>query len=112
MISIAHTRKFFTAALVGLLAFATTTGTQAQDVRPAKVETNAIKTLTIDIAEIQKPWIGDLDGMSERGFIRVLTVNSKTIYFLDKGVQRGTAVDYARLFEEELNKKLIAEKKL
>lgn len=69
-------------------------------------------TLTIDLAKIQTPWSGDLDGMVERGFIRVLTVNSKTIYFVDKGVLRGTAVDYARLFEEELNKKLLAEKKL
>ena len=50
--------------------------------------------------------------MIERRVIRVLTVNSKTIYFVDKGVLRGTAVDYARLFEEELNKKLLAEKKL
>ena len=68
--------------------------------------------LTIDVASIQKPWTGDLDGMIERRLIRVLTVNSKTIYFVDRGVQRGTAVDYARLFEEELNKKLLAEKKL
>ena len=69
-------------------------------------------TLTIDVAAMQKPWTGDLDGMIERRVIRVLTVNSKTFYFLDKGVQRGTAVDFVRLFEEELNKKLAAEKKL
>ena len=69
-------------------------------------------TLTIDLAKAQKPWTGDLDGMIEHRLIRVLTVNSKTIYFLDKGVLRGTAVDYVRLFEEELNKKLAAEKKL
>ena len=50
--------------------------------------------------------------MIERRVIRVLTVNSKTIYFLDKGVLRGTAVEYARLFEDELNKKLAADKKL
>ena len=50
--------------------------------------------------------------MIERRIIRVLTVNSKTIYFVDKGVLRGTAVEYARLFEEDLNKKLKAEKKL
>src|SRR5882672_908546 len=72
----------------------------------------ADETLTIDLAAIQKPWTGDLDGMVERRLIRVLTVNSKTIYFLDKGVQRGTAVDFVRLFEEELNKKLAGEKKL
>ena len=72
----------------------------------------ADETLTIDLAKVQKPWTGDLDGMIERRSIRVLTVNSKTIYFVDKGVLRGTAVEYARLFEEDLNKKLRAEKKL
>jgi len=50
--------------------------------------------------------------MIERRIIRVLTVNSKTIFFLDKGVERGIAVDYGRLFEAELNKKLAAENKL
>ena len=72
----------------------------------------ADETLTIDLAKVQKPWTGDLDGMIERRSIRVLTVNSKTIYFVDRGVLRGTAVEYARLFEEDLNKKLRAEKKL
>jgi membrane-bound lytic murein transglycosylase MltF len=42
----------------------------------------------------------------------VLTVNSKTFYFVDKGVLRGTVVDSFRLFEDELNKKLAAENKL
>lgn len=69
-------------------------------------------TLTIDPAAWQKPWSGDLDGMIERRVIRVLTVYSKTGYFIDKGVQRGSAVDYARLFEDALNKRLAAEKKL
>ncbi|MDN5940846.1 MAG: lytic transglycosylase F [Nitrospira sp.] len=50
--------------------------------------------------------------MIERRVIRVLTVNSKTIHFLDKGVLRGTAVEFVRLFEEELNKKLAGDKKL
>ena len=50
--------------------------------------------------------------MIERRLIRVLTVNSKTIYFVDKGVPRGTALEYGRLFEQELNKKLAAEKRL
>jgi hypothetical protein len=67
-------------------------------------------TLTIDPAQMQKPWTGDLDGMIERRVIRVLTVNSKTFYFHDKGTQRGTVVDSFRLFEDELNKKLSAEK--
>ena len=69
-------------------------------------------TLSINLTESQKPWTGDLDGMIERQIIRVLTVNSKTIYFIDKGVQRGTAVDFAMKFQEDLNRKLAAEHKL
>ena len=47
----------------------------------------ARETLTIDLAEMTKPWTGDLDGMIKRRFIRVLTVYSKTLYFGDKGAQ-------------------------
>jgi membrane-bound lytic murein transglycosylase MltF len=53
----------------------------------------------------QKPWTGDLDGMMKRRYIRVLTVYSKTMYFLDKNTQRGTVYDSMKAFEEELNKK-------
>jgi membrane-bound lytic murein transglycosylase MltF len=81
----------------------------AQGPAPQKA---ARERLTIDVAEMKKPWTGDLDGMIERRVIRVLTVYSKTVYFADKGVQRGIAVDYVRQFEDELNKKLAAENKL
>lgn len=68
--------------------------------------------LTIAHEDVMKPWIGDLDGMIARRVIRVLTVYSKTFYFVDKGVQRGTAYDIFRLFETDLNKKLARDKKL
>ena len=68
-------------------------------------------TLTIDLGHA-KPWTGDLDGMIERRVIRVLTVNSKTFFFVDKGVNRGIVVDHFRLLEDDLNKKLEAEGKL
>ena len=42
---------------------------------------------------------------------RPLTTHSKTFYFLDKGVQRGATYDFLRLFEDDLNKKLAANKK-
>jgi hypothetical protein len=51
--------------------------------------------LTISPEELMKPWNGDLDGMVERGFIRVLTTYSKTFYFVDKGVQRGRSPTYS-----------------
>jgi len=68
--------------------------------------------LTIDPTLLMKPWKGDLDGMIERGYIRVLTTYSKTFYFADKGVQRGSTYDAFRVFEEDLNKKLAKQKKL
>jgi membrane-bound lytic murein transglycosylase MltF len=81
----------------------------AQEPPPQKTSR---ETLTIDLAQMTKPWTGDLDGMIKRRVIRVLTVYSKTLYFGDKGAQRGIVVDYAREFEEELNKSLAADKKL
>jgi membrane-bound lytic murein transglycosylase MltF len=49
-------------------------------------------------------WTGDLDGMTERRMIRVLTVYSKTLYFIDKGTPRGTAYDQGRLLEDAINR--------
>ena len=63
------------------------------------------RKLAVDPKEIQKPWTGDLDGMVQRGIIRVLTVYSKTFYFTDKGTERGATYDWFRLFEQDLNKK-------
>src|SRR5262249_38581251 len=62
--------------------------------------------LGISVTEITKPWTGDLDGMVDRRLIRVLTVYSRTQYFIDQGTPRGTAYDQGKLLEDELNKKL------
>jgi membrane-bound lytic murein transglycosylase MltF len=51
-------------------------------------------------------WTGDLDGMIERRYIRVLTTYSKTNFFIDQGTQRGLIPDAFKLFEDDLNKKL------
>ena len=77
----------------------TQTAAEPEESAPAP-EQAADETLSIDVASLNKPWTGDLDGMIERRLIRVLTVNSKTTYFMDKGVLRGTAIDYGRLFEQ------------
>jgi membrane-bound lytic murein transglycosylase MltF len=80
----------------------------------AKPSTPAPKReqLTISPEEVKKPWTGDLDGMIKRGFIRVLTVYSKTFYTVDKGIQRGAAYDAGTLFVTDLNKKLAKDNKL
>jgi hypothetical protein len=97
--------------MLGLACFCLLPGDPALAQKPPPQKA-AGATLTIDPTEMQKAWSGDLDGMIERRVIRVLTVNSKTSYFLDKAAQRGTVVDLFRSFEEELNKKLAGGKKL
>jgi membrane-bound lytic murein transglycosylase MltF len=52
-----------------------------------------------------KKWTGDLDGMIQRRVVRVLTVYSKTFYFIDKDTQRGIVYDAMKAFEEDLNTK-------
>jgi membrane-bound lytic murein transglycosylase MltF len=58
------------------------------------------------VATMLKPWTGDLDGMVERRYVRMLVTFSKTNYFLDGPVQRGATYDGAKLFEQFLNDRL------
>ena len=46
------------------------------------------------------------EAMVERRIVRVLTTYSKTLYFIDRGIPRGTAYDQGRLFEDVLNAKI------
>src|SRR5262245_25020354 len=62
--------------------------------------------LGIPLSEITKPWTGDLDGMIGRRMIRILTVYSHTLYFVDSGIPRGTAYDQGKLLEADLNRRL------
>src|SRR5690606_12627311 len=42
----------------------------------------------------------------KRRLIRVLVAHSKTLYFLDRGFERGIDAEYARALESHLNRKL------
>jgi membrane-bound lytic murein transglycosylase MltF len=55
-------------------------------------------------AKLHEPFKGDLDEMVKRRLVRVGVTYGRTNYFVDKGVQRGVAYEYARLMEDELNK--------
>jgi membrane-bound lytic murein transglycosylase MltF len=57
-------------------------------------------------------WTGDLDGMIERGVVRVLTVHSKTNYFLDGARERGLVAEASQALEALLNKKLRRQRKI
>src|SRR5258706_1311217 len=51
-----------------------------------------------------KPWRGDFDAMLERRMIRVLVPFSRTLYFNDRGHERGLTADFVRDFERFVNK--------
>jgi membrane-bound lytic murein transglycosylase MltF len=50
-------------------------------------------------------WTGDFDKMLENRRIRILVPPSRTLYFSDKGRERGVTGDTVRDFERYLNKK-------
>jgi len=52
-----------------------------------------------------KPWTGDLDQMIERRVVRVLAPHSRTLFYIDKGQERGLSAELARDFERFLNTK-------
>lgn len=69
--------------------------------RPAQNEAPGPVTLEF----VNKPWIGDLDGMRERRLIRALVPYSRTFYFVDGATQRGVSYEYVRQFEDAFNTK-------
>src|SRR5262245_24456207 len=52
-----------------------------------------------------KEWKGDFDGMLERRAIRILVPYSRTLYYSDKGRERGVTAENIRDFEQYLNAK-------
>jgi len=48
-------------------------------------------------------WKDDFEGMRDRRLVRILVVYSKTFYFIDKGVQRGSTYEAGMQFEKVLN---------
>jgi membrane-bound lytic murein transglycosylase MltF len=56
-------------------------------------------------AILNQPFKGDLDEMVKRRLVRVGVTYNRTNYFVEKGVQRGVAYEYAKLMEDELNKR-------
>jgi hypothetical protein len=56
-----------------------------------------------------RTWIGDFDGMQKRRQIRIIVPYSKTIFFIDKGEQLGTAAEWGDEFDKWLNEGIKAE---
>ena len=56
-----------------------------------------------------REWKGDFDAMLKRRVIRVLVPYSRTLYYNDKGRERGISAEGVRAFEQYLNKKYAAQ---
>jgi ABC-type amino acid transport substrate-binding protein len=82
-----------------LLLAAVVAPVQAQTVQPALPDSAA------PVLPLPSVRLGDFDMMKQRRLIRILVPFSRTIYFLDKGAERGTAAEFGRQFETWLNKK-------
>ena len=57
------------------------------------------------LAISNQPWIGDFDAMLERRLIRVYSPYSRSLYFIDKGRERGVGAELVRDFERWVNQK-------
>lgn len=61
--------------------------------------------LNQDHAPLLGKFTDDFDAMEKRRLVRIIVPFSKTIYFIDKGAQYGTAVDFGTEFQKVLNAK-------
>jgi membrane-bound lytic murein transglycosylase MltF len=85
---------------IGAIALAAAFAIHAQaPAAPTKPRAMKIESVTED------KFLGDFDKMLERRRIRVLVPYSRTLYFNDKGTQRGLTADLMREFEQHLNRK-------
>ena len=58
------------------------------------------------LEHVNEPWTGDLDGMTKRGFIRILTVHNPLFFTFDALEHRGLAPELGKLLEEHLAEEL------
>jgi len=86
------------AVVLGTLVVAFSSATLPQEPTKAAAPARAMSTDT-------RVWKDDFDAMVERRVIRVLVPYSRTLYFNDKGRERGVTADLVRQFEQYINKK-------
>ena len=97
------TKWFTTCSVVSALFFGTSFASLAQQ---AGADTKAASTTARRALPTQtKEWKGDFDGMIKRRHMRFLVPYSRTLYFNDKGRERGITADTARDFEHYINRK-------
>jgi membrane-bound lytic murein transglycosylase MltF len=95
-------RARFSAGAAVLCALAGASLAAGQSAPKQAAPADSVRRLAIS----NKPWTGDLDRLAERRMIRVLVPYSRTLYYTDRGRERGLTADLVREFEQYLNRKL------
>ena len=88
--------------LAGMLA-AGLSGSAATAQTPAPTPPPAATPAPRKLQIANKPWTGDFDKMLERRMIRVYAPFSRSLYFSDRGRERGLAVELVRDWERYIN---------
>jgi membrane-bound lytic murein transglycosylase MltF len=88
-------------SLAGAQTTAPTRAELQQSFRQAGKQASQARKL--DIANT--PWTGDFDRMLERHVIRVVVPYSRSLYFTDRGNERGLSAELARDFERWVNER-------
>jgi membrane-bound lytic murein transglycosylase MltF len=88
-----------------LLGFVVAAHAQTSPAGPAAKPAGGPDAKVRQLAIVNKPWKGDFDAMLQRRMIRVYVPYSRSLYFVDRGRERGLAVELVRDFERWVNQK-------
>jgi membrane-bound lytic murein transglycosylase MltF len=89
---------------VALFALIALTAVSTAAERPTGSELSGARGAQ-QMLQANRPLAGDFDAMLERRYIRVLAPFSRSLFFVDKGRERGITADLARDFERYVNRK-------
>ena len=92
-------------ATLSLAALVCTSAIGAESAQPDPKAADSADAHARRLAVANQPWSGDFDGMIERRMIRVYVPYSRSLYFIDKGRERGLGVELIRDFERWVNQK-------
>ncbi|MCC6608939.1 MAG: lytic transglycosylase F [Burkholderiales bacterium] len=98
-------RARFLLAALGAVALLAVQAASAQGGGQPKAPPGAEPERALDVEAMSRVWKGDFDGMKERRHIRVLVPYSRTLFFNDRGTQRGLTADTLQDFEKWINRK-------
>jgi membrane-bound lytic murein transglycosylase MltF len=93
--------SFLRSSIVAALVAASAALACAAPVQPAATSASASQERELDLRA--KAWTGDFDAMVERRVVRFLVPYSRTLYFVDHGIERGITAELARDFERWIN---------